>query len=156
VYVGVGEKMTELVRTAVSPSLDRAPPYGMETDVLDYARRERLLVIPLSTRNFKTGYVLLAQQPGGEPSQQPSKLPTGVRSGIHRIDGLVKLLATQATAAFALLAERDRAGGATVKDPSSSAYSFAYYVDVAGREIDKARRYGRRFAIATIALESPG
>src|SRR5262249_2378384 len=30
---------------------------------------------------------------------------------------------------------------------------FAYYVDVAGREIDKARRYGRRFAIATVAFE---
>src|SRR6185312_14312508 len=44
-------------------------------------------------------------------------------------------------------------GGATIKDPGSSAYSFAYYVDVAGREIDKARRYGRRFAVATVAFE---
>jgi hypothetical protein len=40
-----------------------------------------------------------------------------------------------------------------MKDPASSAYSFAYYVDVAGREIDKAKRYGRRFTIATILLE---
>ena len=39
-----------------------------------------------------------------------------------------------------------------MKDPSSSAYSFAYYVDVAGREIDRARRHGRRFSIATIVL----
>ncbi len=29
-------------------------------------------------------------------------------------------------------------------------------MDVAGREIDKARRYGRRFAIATVAFEGPG
>ncbi|EYF03598.1 putative GAF sensor protein [Chondromyces apiculatus DSM 436] len=60
----------------------------------------------------------------------------------------------QSTTALALLGERDRAsGGAAMKDPTSSAYSFAYYVDVAGREIDKARRYGRRFSIATILIE---
>jgi hypothetical protein len=69
------------------------------------------------------------------------------------VDGLVKLLASQATTSFALLAERERAGGGAMKDPTSSAYSFAYYVDVAGREIDRARRYGRRFAIATVAFE---
>jgi ActR/RegA family two-component response regulator len=159
VYLSVADKATELLRTAALPPLDRAPPFGMEADILEYARAERLLVIPLSTRTFKTGYVLVAEQRERSIARDlaPRSRPAAFnpRPFIHRIDGLVKLLATQATAAFALLAERDRSSGAPVKDPSSSAYSFAYYVDVAGREIDKARRYGRRFAIATIALEPP-
>jgi ActR/RegA family two-component response regulator len=155
VYLTVGDKASELVRTATTAALDRSPPFGMEADVLDYARREHLLVIPLSTRTFKSGHVLLAEPREGtlarELASPSSSAPA--RGSVSRIDGLVKLLATQATAAFALLAERSLPGGAPVKDPSSSAYSFTYYVDVAGREIDKARRYGRRFAIATIALE---
>lgn len=159
VYLSVADKATELLRAAALPPLDRAPPFGMEADILEYARAERLLVLPLSTRNIKTGYMLIAEQRDRAiardlaPRSRPA--PWNPRPFIHRIDGLVKLLATQATAAFALLAERDRSSGALVKDPSSSAYSFAYYVDVAGREIDKARRYGRRFAIATIVLEPP-
>lgn len=156
VYLSAGEKTNELIRAAASPALDRAPPFGMEADVLDYARRERLLVIPLATRNFKTGHVLLAEPREGTLARELSRPTSSSRASVHRVDGLVKLLATQATAAFALLAERDRSGGAPVKDPSSSAYSFTYYVDVAGREIDKARRYGRRFAIASISLEVAG
>ncbi|MFT3773798.1 MAG: hypothetical protein QM820_51155 [Minicystis sp.] len=82
--------------------------------------------------------------------------PSNPAAAGPRLDGLLKLLATQATTAFALLGERERAGAAVIKDPASSAYSFAYYVDVAGREIDKARRYGRRFSIATVAFEASG
>src|SRR5262245_25717304 len=98
----------------------------MEADVLEHAKRAHLLVVPLATRSLKLGHALIAS-PGP---------PTSIRSGGHGTDGLVKLLATQATTALAVLADRDRTGGATVKDPGSSAYSFAYYVDVAGREID--------------------
>src|SRR5262249_52870496 len=138
-------------------ALDRSPPFGMEADILDYARREHLLVIPLSTRSFKTGHILLAEAREGTLARELARASSSAgRASVSRIDGLVKLLATQATAAFALLAERSLSGGAPVKDPNSSAYSFTYYVDVAGREIDKARRYGRRFAIATIALEVEG
>lgn len=141
VYLSAGERGTELVRTAVSPALDHAPPLALEAAVLDFARRERLLVVPLSMRTIKAGHVLLT--------------PPGPDAGPARLDGLVKLLATQATSAFALLGERERAVGSAIKDPASSAYSFAYYVDVAGREIDKARRYGRRFAIAIVTREAP-
>lgn len=49
----------------------------------------------------------------------------------------------------------ERVRRATLQDPSTSAYSFAYFVDLAGREIDLARRHGRRFALATIELQ-PG
>src|SRR5207302_1598609 len=63
------------------------------------------------------------------------------------------LMAGQAAMTLALLAERERSTRGAIKDQTTSAYTFAYFVDIAGREIDKARRYGRRFALATIALD---
>lgn len=140
VYLSAGERSAELTLIARSTSLDRAPPLGMEPDILEHARREHLLVVPLALRSIKAGHVLLTTPPV-ETARGPE------------LEGLLKLLATQAATAFALLGERERAGAAVIKDPASSAYSFAYYVDVAGREIDKARRYGRRFSIATVAFE---
>ncbi len=44
----------------------------------------------------------------------------------------------------------ERSERAAIQDASTSAYSFAYFVDLAGREIDLARRHGRRFALATV------
>ena len=142
VYLAAGERSTELSLAARTPGLDGAPPLGMEPDVLEYARREQMLVIPLALRSLKAGHVLLTPPP--HDAQRGPEL-----------EGLVKLIATQATSTFALLGERERTGAAVIKDPASSAYSFAYYVDVAGREIDRARRYGRRFSIATVAFEAP-
>jgi ActR/RegA family two-component response regulator len=65
-------------------------------------------------------------------------------------------LAALAAVPLAMVSQAEASRGGTIKDPGSSAYSFAYYVDVAGREIDRARRHGRRFAIATIALGTSG
>lgn len=48
---------------------------------------------------------------------------------------------------------REREAGSPMKDPTTSAYSFSYFVDIAGREIDLARRHGRRFALASIEIE---
>ncbi len=141
VYLSAAERPTELTRAAASPLLSAAPALGMEADVLEHARRERLLVVPLAVGAITAGHLLLAPPPADHEAMGP------------RLDGVVKLLATQAASAFALLGERERQGGTAIKDPASSAYSFAYYVDVAGREIDRARRYGRRFAIATVAFE---
>src|SRR5260370_7716885 len=62
-------------------------------------------------------------------------------------------MAGQAATTLALLGERERSTRGAIKDQTTSAYTFAYFVDIAGREIDKARRYGRRFALATIALD---
>ncbi len=47
----------------------------------------------------------------------------------------------------------ERARRAPMQDEATSAYSFAYFVDLAGREIDLARRHGRRFALATVEIE---
>ncbi|KYF51810.1 hypothetical protein BE08_23750, partial [Sorangium cellulosum] len=146
-----------------------APAYGTEADILDFARREQLIVVPLALRRLAVGHLLLQKEPGRSSAFPSVRRPdSSSASGSRRaplLDGLVKLLATQATTALALLGERERStGGAAMKDPATSAYSFAYYVDVAGREIDKARRvagreidkarrHGRRFTIATIVIE---
>ncbi|WP_437966912.1 diguanylate cyclase [Sorangium sp. So ce260] len=157
VYLTAGERSTELVRSALTGPLDRAPAYGTEADILDFARREQLVVVPLALRKLSAGHLLLQKEPGRSSAFPSVRRPDSSVSTSRRaplLDGLVKLLATQATTALALLGERERStGGAAMKDPASSAYSFAYYVDVAGREIDKARRHGRRFTIATIVIE---
>lgn len=137
VYLAMGAGTTEFGRTFVGAGHERAPTFGAEIDVLGHATRAGLLPVPLASRALSVGYVLLEFEPGSEPSES-----------------VIRMLASQATTAMALLAEREQAShGGAIKDPSSSAYSFAYYADVAGREIDKARRHDRRFSIATIALE---
>ncbi|HEY4119851.1 MAG TPA: diguanylate cyclase, partial [Byssovorax sp.] len=152
VYLSAAEKSSELVRAAATPSVEGAPMYGLEADVFAFAQKQRMLAVPLALRKLKVGQLLLGQSEDG-PRSGRAGASLDARSAGARIDGLVKLLATQATSAFALLGDRERAHGAALKDPTSSAYSFAYYVDVAGREIDRARRSGRRFAVATIVQE---
>ena len=46
--------------------------------------------------------------------------------------------------------QHERSERALIQDATTSAYSFAYFVDLAGREIDLARRHGRRFALITV------
>lgn len=141
VYVARDDR--ELAQRAATVPLS-APLSATEPELLDTARREQLTVVRLAAHKVTVGLVLLL------PDAARS-LKTEGRGAT--LDGIVRLMATQAATAFALRLERERsASGALMKDPASSAYSFAYYVDVAGREIDRARRLGRRFSIATISL----
>ena len=147
VYVARDEREGELAQRAATPAFAGAPLFGTEAELVEHARREQLTVVRLAARKETVGLVLLSGE--GTDSGLPS-----VSGGA--LDGLVRLMATQAATAFALRVERERsASGALMKDPTSSAYSFAYYVDVAGREIDRARRLGRRFSIATIVIAKP-
>jgi hypothetical protein len=148
VYLSAVARPSDLLCAAATLESASPPAFSTEDDMLDHAYGARLLVVPLSTRSLQVGYALLATGPGApastlEASGPGSRTPEG---------SLMKLLATQGATALALLAERERAS-APVRDPGSSAYSFAYYVDVAGRELDKARRYGRRFSIVTLAVD---
>jgi ActR/RegA family two-component response regulator len=149
VYVS-GDAPNELVLGAASPDLHDAPARGSEKRILEIAAKRRLLAIPLGSRNVAAGYALLLEQKPSAAAGDPGADPP--------IDGIIRLLASVGATALAMLAERERAarGGAAIKDPTSSAYSFAYYVDVAGREIGRARHYGRRFAILTTVAEPPG
>jgi hypothetical protein len=151
VYLVAGDP-AKLTRGAASPALEGLPSVGTEATLLDLARDGRLLVVPLMVGSTRAGHLLLA-----EPtviSEQGRDVPGERASAGPPMDGLIKLLATQAASAFLLLTEREKSVGAAMKDPASSAYSFAYYVDVAGREIDKARRYARRFAVAVVTFET--
>jgi GGDEF domain-containing protein/ActR/RegA family two-component response regulator len=58
-------------------------------------------------------------------------------------------------AALSRAVTHERSTRAAIQDVATSAYSFSYFVDLAGREIDLARRHGRRFALATVDLVAP-
>jgi PleD family two-component response regulator len=141
VYLPAGEGSRQLVRTALRGGVEDAPSFCDEMELLGWANRRQLEVIRLALRKETAGLLLVdaiaARDDGGFP--------------------LLGLLTAQAATAFALIAAREQSHRGAMKDPSSSAYTFAYFVDVAGREIDKARRHDRRFALATIGVEvAPG
>lgn len=136
-YVPAGEGSTQLVRSATLGDPASAPAFCEEMDLHQHARAAGLDVVPLALKRQTSGLVALA----------------GARRALEEAPALVELLASQAATALALAQERERSNRGAMKDPGSSAYTFAYFVDVAGREIDKARRHGRRFALATIAFD---
>jgi GGDEF domain-containing protein len=59
-------------------------------------------------------------------------------------------LITEIRAAIERCVQHERSERALIQDATTSAYSFAYFVDLAGREIDLARRHGRRFGLLTV------
>ncbi|MEZ4251541.1 MAG: response regulator [Polyangiales bacterium] len=63
------------------------------------------------------------------------------------------IVASLGTAALTAARKVDAIARTGLKDPETSAYTFAYFGDVAGREIDRAQRHGRRFALMTLALD---
>jgi two-component system, cell cycle response regulator len=67
------------------------------------------------------------------------------------VQGL-EVVAALATAAFTASRKVEAMARVGIKDPETSAYTFAYFGDVAVREIDRAGRYGRRFALLTIDM----
>ncbi len=63
------------------------------------------------------------------------------------------VVASLGTAALTAARKVDAIARTGIKDPETSAYTFAYFGDVAGREIDRAARHGRRFALMTLGLD---
>lgn len=116
------------------------PGFCSEMELMRHAAsRPGFELIRLAGRTSQQGVLLLCE---------PEEMSAAVRAALERA-------AAHAAAVVALGAERETASLGTMKDPESSAYTFAYFVDVAGREIDKARRHGRRFAVATLTI-GPG
>ncbi|MGZ3455464.1 MAG: GGDEF domain-containing protein, partial [Polyangiales bacterium] len=108
---------------APEPDDDEEAPMTRRAEALSETRNFRDLDVSLATLGASFG--------GGDPR---AAIVHDVRAAIERC----------------LAAERE--GRATIQDTNTSAYSFAYFVDLAGREIDLARRHGRRFALATVDL----
>ena len=63
-------------------------------------------------------------------------------------------LALTAATVGVLLRRVESVARTGIKDPETSAYTFAYFVDVAGREIERARRYERRFGLLTFVVDN--
>ena len=137
IYLRAGENSNRLVRTSHVGDFADAPSFADEMGVMTWAREAGCEVLPLAVGPLSTGHVILR--------------------GAMAIDeagrGALELLASQTATLLSLLSERERANRGSIQDLTTSAYTFSYFVDIAGREIDKARRYGRRFALATLALD---
>ncbi|HOU89616.1 MAG TPA: diguanylate cyclase [Polyangiaceae bacterium] len=140
VYLPATEAARQLKQVARSGPLLSLPPFCDEMDLLGAASARKLSVLKLEVGLEAAGYLVMMTPPesgGAEPFP------------------LAEQIATQAATALSLVSAREQSHRGAMKDPATSAYTFAYFVDVAGREIDKARRHGRRFALATIAVEPP-
>ena len=109
-----------------------------EMGLMRWAREAQLETIPLAAGRLAVGHVLVAFGAW----QHDDALRTALTA-----------LAAQATTTLSLVAEREKSTRGAMKDPETSAYTFAYFVDIAGREIDKAHRHERRFSLATLATD---
>jgi DNA-binding response OmpR family regulator/GGDEF domain-containing protein len=141
VYLAAAEGARQLMRSAVRGEVADTPAFCDELELSSFAKQHGLEVVRLASRREHGGLLLL----GGLPPHAQDEPPLP----------LIDLVAAHAATALALIGEREQSHRGAMKDPDSSAYTFAYFVDVAGREIDKARRHGRRFALATLAIEYP-
>lgn len=68
------------------------------------------------------------------------------------LEGL-EIVAGLATAAVQAARKVDAIARAGIKDPDTSAYTFSFFAEVVGREIDRAARYARKFALLTVAID---
>ncbi len=139
VYVPAAEGSRQLMRVAARGGIGDAPSFCDEMELLNHARERNLETLRLALKSEQSGVILLGRTPDGR------------RAG--DVFPLLPLVAAQATTSLALIGAREQSHRGAMKDPSSSAYTFAYFVDVAGREIDMARRHNRRFALATIFVQ---
>ncbi|MEP7048738.1 MAG: response regulator [Pseudomonadota bacterium] len=139
VYVPAAEGSRQLMRVANQGNAADCPSFCDEMELLNYARDRQLQTLRLALKREQSGVLLLGRTLEGVDAEHSFPL--------------LSLLAAQATTALALLGAREQSHRGALKDPSSSAYTFAYFVDVAGREMDMARRHGRRFALATIGVQ---
>lgn len=65
----------------------------------------------------------------------------------------LETVAALGTAALVASGKAEAIARTGIKDPETSAYTFAYFGDVAGREIDRAARHGRCFTLMTVAFD---
>lgn len=139
VYLPAAEGARQLLRAALLGDVEQAPTFCEEMEALSFAGERGMSVVRLALLREFSGLVLVGGGDAGGPASAPQPL--------------VDLVATQAATVLSLIGAREQSHRGAMKDPASSAYTFAYFVDVAGREIAMARRHGRRFSLATVGLE---
>ncbi len=138
VFVTASDRSRELLRISET-GMEQAPAVSDELGIMAFAAENKLDIARLELGSEAMGLLLHA----------------GLEwHGAHR-GPLIDLVRAQAAAALCLVSAREQAMRGAIKDPGSSAYTFAYFVDVAGREIDKSRRHQRRFSLLTLNLDDP-
>lgn len=138
VFLRAAEDSRDLMLTEQIGELPNLPTFCEEMELMRYGADSGAEIVRLAGRTSQQGVLVLADM---------GALGNSARAALERA-------AAQAATLLALSGEREAASRGTMKDPGSSAYTFAYFVDVAGREIDKARRHGRRFALATLTVDA--
>jgi hypothetical protein len=139
IYVPAAEGSRQLMRVAELGGTADSPSFCDEMELLNHARERGLQTLRMALRSEQSGLVLLGKTADG--SEAVSVFP------------LLSLIVLQATTSLALIAAREQSHRGAMKDPRSRAYTFAYFVDVAGRAIEIARRHERRFSVLTIRVE---
>jgi DNA-binding NarL/FixJ family response regulator/GGDEF domain-containing protein len=140
VYLNAGDGARQLLRMAATEQAPNGPSFCEEMEILGYAEQENLRVLRLGLRREFSGIVLV-------DSLLDSLAPAAREATLAAV-------AAQAAASIGSIGAREQSQRGAMKDPRSSAYTFAYFVDVAGREIDMARRHKRRFALSTISVHT--
>ncbi len=135
VYLFADEDSAQLVQAGGSQPYPDAPTFADEMELMTFAQQAHCDLIPIAVRQLALGHVLLTHFANGFSAANRAR---------------TAFAAAQSAIALALLRERERSSRGAMKDPSTNAYTFAYFVDIARREIDRARRHERRCAFATI------
>jgi CheY-like chemotaxis protein len=138
VYLPTSEGQRQLMRAASSEGAPEGPAFCEEMELNAFAEEQGLQVVRLALKRELGGIVLTDRllETLGDDVRQTA----------------MSALTAQGATLLSLIGAREEARRGGMKDPRSSAYTFAYFVDVAGREIDMARRHKRRFALATIGV----
>ncbi len=140
IYMPTGEGSRQWMRLGRAGKVDTSPTFAEELDIMAWAQQAAFELYRLVLARQSVTLVLLEAGHGPE---------------LGELAEMLTVVGPQIATTLSLAAEREQSNRGAMKDPRSSAYTFAYFVDVTGREIDKARRYGRRFALATLGLDLP-
>lgn len=139
-YMPSADGSRQWMRAARAGRTENAPGFVAELDIFSWA----------NSNNFEVSRLVL-----GRRSISLALYASTQRRQFETIRDLLTLFNTPIATALSLACEREQSSRGAMKDPRTSAYTFAYFVDVTGREIDKARRYGRRFALVTLGIDLP-
>ncbi|HVE82397.1 MAG TPA: diguanylate cyclase [Myxococcales bacterium] len=136
-YRGLVDKHALGERLAVTPELSAQIQSGVPW-VLGEGRQQ-VLYVPLAAQGEPVGYAQLWDPLAGafSPEQRESARLLADFASVGLRNGR-KFLALQ------------RLG---LRDPDTAAYNLSYFTDYAGKEIYKARRYGRTFSLLIFSLD---
>jgi GGDEF domain-containing protein/ActR/RegA family two-component response regulator len=135
-YAAFDPPRGECVRlAAMGSSQDLGASYRGE-ELLRVATERGAAVVPLGVAERLLALVLLE---GGDPARERDVAAIG------------SLAAT--VLAFVDAGESRPRDTSSALDERARVYTFSYLQDIAGREIDKAKRHGRRLAVAAILLD---